>query len=258
MPSSWPRKPWTKWNEAVTKPVDINGWDRTRQPPSLTPAYRSSVLRSPKLALAPIERSSSELTGPVFGTGDIEASDSNLLMNYAADGQSPIGERIFLHGRVLDEQARPVPNALIEIWQANAGGRYRHRNDTYFAPIDPNFGGCGRTLTDADGCYRFRTVKPGAYPWPNGGNDWRPAHVHFSVFGTAFAQRLVTQCYFEGDPFIPLCPIAAAVADPSAVDQLTARLDMDETVPFDTVAYRFDIVLRGRGSTPFENRPEGN
>ena len=181
-----------------------------------------------------------------------------MLHNYAADGQSAIGERIIIHGRVLDENARPVPDTLVEAWQANAGGRYRHKKDMYLAPIDPNFGGCGRTITDADGYYYFRTVKPGAYPWRNWVNSWRPAHIHLSVFGTAFAQRLITQLYFEGDPLIAKCPIVKTLPDPAAVEQLTAKLDMNATIPLDTIAYKFDIVLRGRRSTLFENRLEGN
>jgi protocatechuate 3,4-dioxygenase beta subunit len=196
------------------------------------------------------------MTGPVFGDGDIGPLDADLLRNYAQDGE-PIGERMILHGQVLDQDARPVAGTLVEIWQANAGGRYRHRNDTYLAPIDPNFGGCGRALTDAQGRYRFRTIRPGAYPWRNGINDWRPAHIHVSVFGHAFCQRLVTQLYFEGDPLIPLCPIVGSIPDPAAVDQLVARLDQNAALPLDCLAWRFDIVLRGRRATPFENRREG-
>ena len=165
---------------------------------------------------------------------------------------------MLFRSRVLDENAKPVPNTLVEVWQANAGGRYRHKKDTYLAPVDPNFGGCGRTMTNADGYYFFRTIKPGAYPWRNNINDWRPAHVHISVFGAAFCQRLITQLYFEGDPLIPRCPIIQTISDPDAVDQLTARLDMNATIPLDTIAYKFDIVLRGRRSTLFENRLEGN
>ncbi|MDP5362874.1 MAG: protocatechuate 3,4-dioxygenase subunit beta, partial [Paracoccaceae bacterium] len=188
---------------------------------------------------------------------DIDAIDNDLLRNYAKSGD-PIGERIIVHGRVLDEHGRPVRNTLVEIWQANAGGRYRHKKDTYLAAIDPNFGGCGRTLTDDNGYYSFRTVKPGAYPWRNWINSWRPAHIHFSVFGTAFAQRLITQMYFEGDPLIAKCPIVQAIPDQRAVDQLVAALDLNATIPLDSIAYKFDIVLRGSRSTFFENRPEGN
>ncbi len=232
--------------------------DRTRQPPALTPGYKTSVARSPKYALISLENSSSEITGPVFGHGDIDPIDNDLINNFAKDGKAPIGERIIVHGRVLDENARPVPNTMVEIWQANAGGRYRHKKDTYLAPVDPNFGGCGRTLSDDDGYYYFRTVKPGAYPWRNWVNNWRPAHIHVSVFGSGFAQRLITQLYFEGDPLIPLCPILNSVPDQGAIDQLVALLDMNASIPLDTLAYKFDIVLRGRRSTLFENRLEGN
>lgn len=242
----------------MTKQGDFYPQDRMRHPPAFTPTYKTSVTRSPRYALISLENTVSETTGPVFGHRDVDPIDRDLLLNYARDGQSPIGERIILHGRVLDEDARPVPNTLIEIWQANAGGRYRHKKDSYLAPIDLNFGGCGRMITDADGAFAFRTVKPGAYPWRNGINDWRPAHIHLSVFGSGFAQRLITQCYFEGDPLIARCPIVRTIPDPDAIDQLIARLDMNATIPLDTVAYRFDIVLRGRRSTLFENRPEGN
>ena len=163
-----------------------------------------------------------------------------------------------MHGRVLDENGRGVSNTLVEFWQANAGGRYRHKKDTYLAPIDPNFGGCGRTLTDEDGYYHFRTIKPGAYPWRNWVNSWRPAHIHFSVFGPGFVQRLITQMYFEGDPLIPLDPMIQGIPDQSALEQLIAPLDMNAAIPLDSLAYKFDIVLRGRRSTLFENRLEGN
>ncbi|MEM1274228.1 MAG: protocatechuate 3,4-dioxygenase subunit beta [Pseudomonadota bacterium] len=232
--------------------------DREMQPPAFTPGYKTSVARSPRYALISLENSVSEITGPVFGHDDIDAGDNDLLTNYAEPGQSPIGERIILHGRVLDEDAKPVPATLVEIWQANAGGRYRHKKDTYLAPIDPNFGGCGRTLTDEDGYFYFRTVKPGAYPWRNHVNNWRPAHIHVSVFGSAFAQRLITQCYFEGDPLIPICPIVQTIPDQAAIDGLTAKLDLNATIPLDTIAYKFDVVLRGRRATLFENRLEGN
>lgn len=242
----------------MTRPAEFHQRDRALQPPALTPGYKTSVARSPRQALISLENTVSEITGPVFGHQDIDAGDNDLLTNYARAGESPIGERIILHGRVLDENARPVPNTLVEIWQANAGGRYRHKKDTYLAPIDPNFGGCGRTLTDGGGYFFFRTVKPGAYPWRNHVNNWRPAHIHVSVFGSGFVQRLITQCYFEGDPLIPLCPIVQTIPDPDAIEQLTAKLDLNATVPLDSIAWKFDIVLRGRRSTLFENRLEGN
>jgi len=231
--------------------------DRTLHPPARTQSYKTSVTRSPEYPLLALENAISEITGPVFGPSDIGPLDNDLIRNYAKTGE-PIGERIIVHGRVLDENQRPVPNTLVEFWQANAGGRYRHKKDTYLAPIDPNFGGCGRTLTDENGFYHFRTVKPGAYPWRNWVNSWRPAHIHFSVFGTGFAQRLITQMYFEGDPLIPLCPILNAVPDDGAVSNLIAPLDMNSAIPFDSLTYKFDIVLRGRRSTLFENRLEGN
>jgi protocatechuate 3,4-dioxygenase, beta subunit len=230
--------------------------DRGWQPLALTPRYRSSVARSPGRALVSMPQTLSETTGPVFGHGLVGPLDNDLTVNYAAKGESAIGPRIIVFGRLLDETGRGVPGALIEIWQANAGGRYRHPKEGYIAPLDPNFGGCGRMITGEDGSYEFRTVAPGPYPWPNGGNDWRPAHIHFSLFGSGFAQRLITQMYFEGDPLIPLCPIVNTVS-PEAVDCLTARLDMGMTMPMDACAWRFDMVLRGRRQTMFENRPEG-
>ena len=242
----------------MTQPGEFYQRDRTVHPPAFTPDYKTSVARSPRNSLISLQNSVSEITGPVFGHNDVDPGDNDLLTNYAKAGESPIGERIILHGRVLDENARPVPNTLVEIWQANAGGRYRHKKDTYLAPIDPNFGGCGRTISDEDGYFYFRTVKPGAYPWRNTVNNWRPAHIHVSVFGSAFIQRLITQCYFEGDPFIPICPIVQTIPDPDAIEQLTAKLDLNATIPLDTVEYKFDIVLRGRRSTLFENRLEGN
>ncbi|RYG89210.1 protocatechuate 3,4-dioxygenase subunit beta [Loktanella sp. IMCC34160] len=242
----------------MTRPGEFYQRDRSIQPPAFTPGYKTSVARSPRYSMISLQNSVSEITGPRFGHNDIDAGDNDLLTNYAKAGESPIGERIILHGRVLDENARPVPNTLVEIWQANAGGRYRHKKDTYLAPIDPNFGGCGRTLTDENGYFFFRTVKPGAYPWRNMVNNWRPAHIHVSVFGLGFVQRLITQCYFEGDPLIPICPIVQTIPDAEAIEQLIAKLDLNATVPLDSIAYKFDIVLRGRRSTLFENRLEGN
>lgn len=242
----------------MSQPGEYFMRDRGIHPPAFAPDYKISVARSPRYSLISLQNSVSEITGPRFGHNDIDAGDNDLLTNYAKAGESPIGERVILHGRVLDENAKPVPNTLVEIWQANAGGRYRHKKDSYLAPIDPNFGGCGRTLTDENGYYYFRTVKPGAYPWRNMVNNWRPAHIHVSVFGSAFNQRLITQFYFEGDPLIPICPIVQTIPDPDAIEQLTAKLDLNATIPLDSIAYKFDIVLRGRRSTLFENRLEGN
>ena len=236
----------------------FNPQDMSLQPPASTPDYRSTRLRAPRHKLLSLEQGAGELTGPAFGQDIIGPNDNNLIINYAAPGAAAIGEQIMVHGYLLDENARPVPEALLEFWQANAGGRYRHKKDSYLAPLDPNFGGCGRTITDEMGYYSFRTVRPGPYPWPNGGNDWRPAHIHFSCFGQGWAKRLITQMYFEGDPHIPLCPIVQTIPDPKAIERLTARLDMEHTVPMQFRAFRFDIVLRGRGSTLFENKLEGN
>ncbi|WP_235975055.1 protocatechuate 3,4-dioxygenase subunit beta [Stappia albiluteola] len=230
--------------------------ERNQHPPALTPNYKSSVLRAPFRPLVSPEQAELDWTGPAFGHDMLGPLDNDLIRNASAGGEA-LGERIIVHGRVLDENARPVPNALIEVWQANAGGRYAHSNDTYLAPLDPNFSGCGRTISGADGTYVFRTIKPGPYPWPNNGSDWRPAHIHLSIFGEAFAQRLITQLYFEGDPLIPLCPIVNTIPDPAIVERLVARLDFKNQMPFDCLAYRFDIVLRGRRQTYFENREEG-
>lgn len=226
-------------------------------PPAYAPTYKTSILRSPQKARIGLDGSLSETTGPVFGHNILGELDNDMVLNYAAPGESAIGERTIVYGKVMDQDGRPVPNVLVEAWQANAGGRYRHKKDGYFAPLDPNFGGCGRTITREDGSYEFRTVRPGAYPWPNGVNDWRPAHIHFSVFGDGFAQRLITQMYFEGDPLIPLCPIAQTIPDKDALDRLIARYDHARTIPMDARAYHFDIVLRGRRATFFENRKEG-
>ena len=242
----------------MRQPAEFYQRDREWHPPANTPVYKTSVTRSPQYSLLSLEQSASEITGPTFGHNDLDPIDNDMIHNYAKPGESAIGERIILHGRVLDENGRPLPNTLVEAWQANAGGRYRHKKDTYLAPIDPNFGGCGRVLTDEDGYYYFRTVKPGAYPWRNWVNNWRPAHIHMSIFGTSFSQRLITQCYFEGDPLIPKCPILNTIPDQAARGQLIAALDLNATIPFDSIAYRFDIVLRGRRSTLFENRLEGN
>jgi protocatechuate 3,4-dioxygenase beta subunit len=231
--------------------------DRAWQPPALTPIYKTSTLRSPRNALLSLQGSLSEVTGPVFNHNELGPLDNDLILNFARNGE-PIGERIIVHGRVLDENNRPVPSTLVEFWQANAGGRYRHVSDTYVAPIDPNFGGCGRALTDAEGYYHFRTIKPGPYPFRNYVNSWRPSHIHFSLFGSGFAQRLITQMYFEGDPLIPQDPILNTIPDSRAIEQLIAPLDLNASVPLDTLAYRFDFVLRGQRSTLFENKREGN
>lgn len=231
--------------------------DRRWHPDALTPAYKTSVTRAPQKPLVSMPASLGETTGPVFGHDMLGPRDNDLILNYAQPGEMALGPRIVVRGRVLDEHGRPVPDCLLEVWQANAGGRYRHRKEGYQAPLDPNFGGFGRTITDAEGHYEFRTVLPGPYPWPNGMADWRPAHIHVSLFGHAFAQRLITQMYFEGDPLIWHCPIVGAIDSREAIETLVAALDMSETLPMDARVYRFDMVLRGRRQTFFENCWEG-
>ena len=241
----------------MTATREFHQRDRGQHPPAFTPDYKTSALRSPRLPLWSLQTSLSEVTGPVFGRGELGPLDHDLILNYAKTGE-PIGERTIVHGRVLDGNGHGIPDTLVEVWQANAGGRYRHKNDTYLAPIDPNFGGCGRVITDAEGYYAFRTVKPGAYPFRNHVNSWRPAHIHFSLFGTGFAQRLITQMYFEGDPLIAKDSILNTIPDPAARLRLVAPLDLNASVPLDSLAYRFDIVLRGSRSTLFENKLHGN
>ena len=219
------------------------------QPEYLYPAYVSTQKRAPTRPLVLLPHTLSEVTGPVFGYDDIGADDADLTRQHAG---APLGERIIVGGRVLDENGRPVPQALIELWQCNSAGRYRHRNDTHDAPLDPNFNGCGRMLTDKEGRYRFVTIKPGAYPWRNHHNAWRPSHIHFSLFGRAFLTRLVTQMYFPGDPLLPFDPIFNSTADERARNRLIADFDWDSTAPGHALGFRFDIVLRGRDATPME------
>ena len=193
----------------------------------------------------------SDLYGNVLDKNDLGLLDNDLTKNFNKHNE-PIGERIVVYGKLLDENSKPIPNSLIEIWQANSGGKYRHSGDTYKAPLDPNFGGWGRCLTDENGNYYFKTIKPGAYPWPNGGNNWRPAHIHFSIFGLSFLQRLVTQMYFEGDPLIAKCPIAQSINDKKALESLISKLDINKSIHMDYIAYQFNITLRGVKSIPFE------
>ncbi len=231
--------------------------DRGWHPAPLTPAYKTSVARSPSRAPISFPTTLSEETGPVFTRDILGPLDADLIHNFATSEAGAIGPRIVVQGRVLDQDGRGVPGGLIEVWQANAGGRYRHKKEGYLAPLDPDFGGCGRCITDASGNYEFRTIQPGPYPWPNGPNDWRPAHIHFSVFGQSFGQRLITQMYFDGDPMIWHCPIVGTIPTRAGIESLVARLDMEATIPMDARVYRFDIVLRGRRQTLFENRMEG-
>ena len=217
--------------------------------PFLAPDYQSTVLRAPKRPLVPLPQTLSETTGPVYGHDKVGPLDHDLTRQH---GGEPIGERIIVSGRVLDGDGGPVADSLIEVWQPNAAGRYAHDGDQHDAPLDPNFTGAGRIVTDAEGQYHFITVKPGAYPWRNHPNAWRPAHIHFSLFGPAFATRLMTQMYFPNDPLLPLDPIFNAVPDETARDRLVAAFELDLTKPEWALGYRFDIVLRGRDATPME------
>jgi protocatechuate 3,4-dioxygenase beta subunit len=219
------------------------------QPEYLHPSYASSVTRSPSQSLIYLPHTLSEITGPVFGQELVDVKAFDLTQSAG----EPLGERIIVSGHVIDEDGRPLPHTLVEIWQANAAGRYQHAIDQHNAPLDPNFTGCGHTVTDADGRYRFVTIKPGAYPWTNHYNAWRAAHIHFSVFGPAFATRLITQMYFPGDPLMPRDPIFNCTADERARNRLISLFDWDTTVPLQALGYHFDIVMSGRYATPFES-----
>ncbi|HEX3825429.1 MAG TPA: protocatechuate 3,4-dioxygenase subunit beta [Mycobacteriales bacterium] len=218
-------------------------------PPNASPEYRSTLLRAPSRPLVVLPQGLTEITGPVFGHERIRPNDNDLTSQYAGE---PIGQRLVVHGRVLDGDGRPVPETLIEVWQANAGGRYRHVVDNWPSPLDPNFGGCGRVLTDSGGRYRFTTIRPGIYPWGNHPNAWRPAHIHFSLFGRAFTQRLVTQMYFPDDPMLGRDPILLSIPDPRARQRLISTYDHETTTESWALGYEFDIVLRGSNETPFE------
>ncbi len=224
--------------------------DQPLDPPFLFADYRSTVLRSPNKALVVPPAGMSELTGPQFGDGDVRESDADLTVH--GDGEA-IGERIIVHGRVTDSYGKPVRSSLVEIWQANAGGRYIHQVDQHPAPLDPNFVGAGRCLTDDEGHYRFTTIKPGPYPWRNHSNAWRPAHIHLSLFGRAFTQRLVTQMYFPGDPLFYQDPIFNGVRDEAARKRMISSYDHATTVEEWATGYRFDIVLGGAAATPLED-----
>jgi protocatechuate 3,4-dioxygenase beta subunit len=219
------------------------------RPPHLHPDYVGSIKRAPSRALVQIPQTLSEITGP-------PSPQLKLAADLTTQGQaSPIGQKIIVSGRVLDEDGKPVRNTLVEIWQANAAGRYWHPIDQHAAPLDPNFIGKGQLLTDDEGRYQFTTIKPGAYPWRNHPNAWRPAHIHFSLFGPAFATRLVTQMYFPGDPLIPFDPIMNGIRDEAARRRLISSFDWRTTIPEQALGFTFDIVLRGRLETPMENRP---
>lgn len=220
------------------------------QPNHLHPPYVSSIKRSPSKPLVYMPHTLSEVTGPAFGKESVDVKAFDLTRQHSGE---PLGERIIVSGRVLDENSRPVPHTLVEIWQANAAGRYLHKVDQHGAPLDPNFTGCGHTLTDSEGRYRFVTIRPGEYPWANHYNAWRPKHIHFSVFGPAFATRLVTQMYFPGDALIPFDPIFNCTADEKARNRLISLFDWETTIPQHALGYRFDIILAGREATPWED-----
>lgn len=256
MPAGSPldgRRPLASAPDPQTAPTALAGYqyeDASVHPPLLTPAYASTILRAPTRPPVLLPYTPTELTGPVLGEGRVADADADLTTG-TGDGTA-LGERIVVHGRVQDSDGRPVQATLVEMWQANAAGRYRHKWDRHDAPLDPHFTGVGRTLTDAQGRYRFVTVKPGAYPWGNHPNAWRPAHLHFSVFGRAFTQRLVTQMYFPDDPLFPYDPIFNSVPDPAARQRLIARFDLSTTVPGWALGFAFDLVLRGARATPME------
>ncbi len=218
--------------------------------PPLSSAYKSTIKRSPTKPLIVIPHTLSELTGPVYGHEAVRENDNDLTIQHKG---KPLGERIIVHGHVRDEDGRGVPNTLLEIWQANACGRYIHVVDQHPAPLDPNFTGAGRAQTDGEGHYSFITIKPGAYPWGNHPNAWRPAHIHFSVFGHAFIARIVTQMYFPGDPLFAYDPIFNSVTDEKARMRMVSSFDLDNAKPDWALCYRFDIVLRGRNATPLDN-----
>jgi protocatechuate 3,4-dioxygenase beta subunit len=211
--------------------------------------YKSTALRHPKQPLVLLPQTITEVTGPRLGSERVADGDDDLTTQHEGE---PIGERIVVSGHVYDTEGKPLRNTLVEVWQANAAGRYLHANDRWPAPLDPNFSGAGRCVTDEHGAYRFTTIKPGPYPWGNHHNAWRPAHIHFSLLGRAFAQRLVTQMYFPGDPFFPFDPIFNSVRDPAARARMISRFSIHDTVPNWAVAYEWDIFLRGPGHTPFE------
>ena len=228
-----------------------------KQPRLDYPDYKSSIFRAPKNDKFSIPDSISEVSGPIFNKKIIGKLDNDLTLNFSKNNESPIGHKIIVHGTLLDQYLKPIEGALIEIWQANAAGKYLHINDKNIAPIDPNFAGCGRYITSSNGFYEFITIQPGPYPYPNRGIEWRPMHIHFSIFGKSFGQRLITQMYFEGDPLIKLCPMVNSIPNTKARTSLIGSIDTTKSNTHQLLFYKFDIILRGIHQTYFENRKEG-
>jgi len=219
-----------------------------RQPSAIYPPYGSTLRRGPMKAPVVVSAPAAVEDGVRFAESAVQSDECDLTKQGTGE---PLGQRIVVTGRILDEDGRPVRRSLVEVWQCNAAGRYTHANDQHDAPLDPNFSGEGRMLTDDDGCYRFVTIRPGAYPWNNHPNAWRPAHIHFSLFGNVYAQRLVTQMYFPGDPLMEYDVILNGIPDEAARRSLVSRFSMEETISDQALGFVYDIVLRGRGATPF-------
>ncbi len=228
-----------------------------KQPVVDFPDYKSSIFRAPKNKKISFPSSDSEISGPIFNKSIIGELDNNLTLNFSKNKNSPLGHKIIVYGTVSDQFSNPIEGALIEIWQANSAGKYLHDNDKNSAPIDPNFAGCGRCMTTSKGYYEFLTIQPGPYPYPNRGIEWRPMHIHFSIFGKSFGQRLITQMYFQGDPLLKHCPMVNSIADEKAKKSLIGALDTSRSNTQNLLAYKFNIVLRGIKQTYFENRREG-
>ena len=228
-----------------------------KQPQLNYPDYKSSILRAPKKDKFFFPSSPSEISGPTFNKNIIGKLDNDLTLNFSHNNGTPLGHKIIVHGTIRDQFLKPIDGALIEIWQANAGGKYLHNSDQNIAAIDRNFAGCGRYITEGNGAYQFITIQPGPYPYPNRGIEWRPMHIHFSIFGQSFGQRLITQMYFEGDPLIKFCPMVNSIPDAKAKKSLIGLLDRTQSNIKKLLAYKFDIILRGSTQTYFENRKEG-
>ena len=228
-----------------------------KQPVANHSDYKSSILRAPKNNQINFPSTVSEISGPSFNKDIIRELDNDLTLNFSNKNQMPIGQKIIVYGKILDQFHNPLDGILIEIWQANSGGKYLHEKDKNDAPIDKSFAGCGRYITSNDGFYEFITIKPGAYPYPNRGIEWRPMHIHFSVFGKSFGQRLITQMYFQGDPLIKSCPMINSIPNPGAKKSLVGCLDLKKSKSDKVLTYKFDITLRGYNQTFFENRIEG-